>query len=127
MDAWVVEVLREGYQIPFLSPPPLSSAPVSFDSYAPGSIRGRALEVELEALVEKGTVELAPPTPGFYSRMFVVLKASGAWRPIISSWSVAGYLKFEVLPRGKRKNEILWMGYSSSQTLLSFFLSLSRE
>ena len=79
----MVEVLREGYQIPFLSPPPLSRSPVGFDSYAPGSIRGQALEKELQDLVVKGAVEPATPSPGYYSRMFVVQKASGAWRPII--------------------------------------------
>ena len=34
--------------------------------------------------MEKGAVELAPlPSPGFYSRLFVVMKASGSWRPVI--------------------------------------------
>ena len=28
-------------------------------------------------------MEPAPPTPGFYSRMFIVTKATGGWRPII--------------------------------------------
>ena len=32
----------------------------------------------------KGATEMAPlPSPGFYSRLFVVMKASGAWRPVI--------------------------------------------
>ena len=32
----------------------------------------------------KGAVELAPlPSPGFYSRLFVVWKTSGSWRPVI--------------------------------------------
>ena len=36
------------------------------------------------SLVEKGAVELAPlPSPGFYSQLFVVMKASGSWRPVI--------------------------------------------
>ena len=34
--------------------------------------------------MNKGAIELAPlPSPGFYSRLFVVLKSSGAWRPVI--------------------------------------------
>ena len=82
-DPWVVEVLREGYRIPLSVTPPLAKEPVSISSYAPSSIKGRALAEEIESLVEKGAVELAPPSPGFYSRVFVVLKASGAWRPII--------------------------------------------
>ena len=35
-------------------------------------------------LIAKGAVELAPfPSPGFYSRLFVVWKTSGSWRPVI--------------------------------------------
>ena len=71
-DPWVVEVLRWGYRVPFLS------EPIPFPSYCPTSIRGKALEKEVQSLVEKGAVELAPlPSPGFYSRIFVVMKASG--------------------------------------------------
>ena len=79
-----MEVLRWGYRIPFRSTPPLSSDPIPFPSYSPSSIRGKAPEREVVSLVEKGAVELAPlPSPGFYSRLFVVMKASGSWRPII--------------------------------------------
>ena len=83
MDAWVVNVLRHGYLIPFVTPPPLSPCPIHFPSYTPSSEKGQALEKELVMLVEKGAVEPAPPSSGFYSRMFVVQKASGSWRPII--------------------------------------------
>ena len=38
---------------------------------------------EVQNLIAKGAVEPAPPSPGFYSRLFVVQKASGAWRPVI--------------------------------------------
>ena len=65
-DPWVVEVLRSGYRIPFLSEPPLAAEPIPFPSYSPTSIRGKALEKEVQSLVEKGAVELAPlPSPGF--------------------------------------------------------------
>ena len=82
-ESWVVEVLREGYKIPFHSLPPLSKDPRLLPSYSPSSIKGRALREELLALESKGALEPAPPSPGFYSRMFVVTKASGGWRPII--------------------------------------------
>ena len=72
-----MEVLREGYAIPFRMPPSLSPTPIALP------IKGRALEEEIQALRRKGAVEPAPPTPGFYSRMFVVTKATGGWRPII--------------------------------------------
>ena len=83
-DPWVVEVLRRGYQIPFHSAPPLSSEPIPFPAYTPSSFWGKALEQEVLSLVEKGAVELAPrPSPGFYSLLFVVMKASESWRPMI--------------------------------------------
>ena len=45
---------------------------------------GKALESEVLSLVKKGAVELAPlPSPGYYSRLFVVMKASGSWRLVI--------------------------------------------
>ena len=77
-------ILRWGYQIPFRQAPVLSREPIPFPAYCPNSIRGKALEGEVQSLLAKGAVELAPlPSPGFYSRLFVVLKASGAWRSVI--------------------------------------------
>ena len=79
-----MEVLRFGYRLPFLSTPPLSDAPLPMPSYSPTSIKGAALEEVTLALVAKGAVELALlPSPGFYSRLFVVWKTSGSWRPVI--------------------------------------------
>ena len=80
----MVEVLRVGYCLPFLSPPPLSRAPLPMPSYSPTSIKGAALEEVTLGLVAKGAVELAPlPSPGFYSCLFIVWKTSGSWRPVI--------------------------------------------
>ena len=76
--------LAVGYQIPFRRAPTLSKDPIPFLAYCPNSIRGKALEGELQALLAKGAIEIALlPSPGFYSRLFVVMKASGAWRPVI--------------------------------------------
>ena len=70
-------MLRQGYQIPFLSVPPLFEEPIPIASYSPSSIKGKALEREILSLVEKGAVELALlPSPSFYSHVFVVMKAS---------------------------------------------------
>ena len=78
-----MEVLRFGYRIPFLSAPPLTKAPISMP-YHPLSTKRVALGEATRALVAKGAVELAPlPSPGFYSRLFVVWKTSGSWRPVI--------------------------------------------
>ena len=76
-------MLRVGYCLPFLSAPPLSNVPIPMPSYSPTS-KGAALEEVTLDLIVKGAVELAPlPSPGFYSRLFVVWKTSGSWRPVI--------------------------------------------
>ena len=72
-----MEVLKEGYAIPFRMPPPLSPTPVILDLYSPQPVKGRALDEEIQALRRKGAVEPAPPNPGFFSLMFVVTKATG--------------------------------------------------
>ena len=61
----------------------LSPIPIILDLYSPQSVKGRALDEEIQALRHKGAVEPAPPTPGFFSRLFVVTKATGGLRPII--------------------------------------------
>ena len=78
-----MEALREGYRILFSRGPPLSDQPLPMPSYSPSSIRGKALEKEFLDLLHKRAIEQAPQTPGFYSRLFVVQKDSGSWRPII--------------------------------------------
>ena len=92
MDAWVVEVLRVGYRIPFDRRPPLSERPLSLPAYSPQSIKGVALTQELQTLLRKGAVEPAPQSPGFYSRLFLVQKASGSWRPIIDLSTLNDYV-----------------------------------
>ena len=91
-EQWVLEVLRQGYQIPFHTSPPLSRVPLPFPSYPATSERGLALRAEVLALVEKGAVEAAPSTPGFYSRIFLVPKASGGFRPVIDLSTLNSYI-----------------------------------
>ena len=90
----MVTTLKDGYVIPFQSLPPLSPIPINLPSYSPHSIRGRALAQELAALVDKGALELAPPDPGYYSRVFVAAKTSGAWRPIIDLSRLNVFVEF---------------------------------
>ena len=92
MDAWVVEVLQVGYRIPFDCRPPLSERPLSLLAYSPQSIKGVALTQELQTLLRKGAVEPAPQSPGFYSRLFLVHKASGSWLPIIDLSTLNDYV-----------------------------------
>ena len=72
-----------GYRIPFSSPPPLSPAPIPMPSYSPSSIKGKALHEEVLSLLAKEAIKLAPPSLGYYSRLFVVWKIFGSWRLVI--------------------------------------------
>lgn len=84
-DPWTIQVLKEGYAIPFLSKPPLVEAPVSLQAYSHNSAKLDALRSEVRAMLEKEAIEQlhAPLSPGFYNRLFLVTKASGGWRPVL--------------------------------------------
>ena len=77
-----MNVLRHGYHIPFQdSPPSLTPVPLSFWTYNPGSRKSLALCQEVSKMLEKGALEIvADPGFGFYSRLFLVEKATGGWR-----------------------------------------------
>ena len=79
-DSFTLQIVREGYLIPFKDQkPPLSSRPIDLSSGHPD------LQGALQALLEKGAVERVhnPGSLGFYSRLFLVPKKNGSWRPII--------------------------------------------
>ena len=57
--------------------------PVFLAAYPQDSVKGIALEEEVRSMLEKGAIEPSPLSPGFYSRLFLVPKSSGGWRPVI--------------------------------------------
>ena len=77
MEPWVVEVLRRGYCLPFSSTSSLSPVPIPLPINTPSSTKRIALRGEVVALLAKGAIEPAPPSPSFYSHLFVVWKTSG--------------------------------------------------
>ena len=84
MEPWVLSVLKEGYQIPFHSPPPLSPVPLDYPAYQGNREKFEALQTEVQAMLSKKAIEEVPALdPGFYNRLFLVKKASGAWRPVL--------------------------------------------
>ena len=93
-SSWVLSVLRDGYHIPFLaSPPPLSRYLVSFPTYRVGSPRSLALRQEVEKMLSKDALEIVlDPGPGFYSRLFLVEKVTGGWRPMIDLSHLNGFV-----------------------------------
>ncbi len=84
MDKHIVRMLHKGYTIPFLTLPRLSPTPIEYPSYTHNSDKFLVLQNAVQEMLEKGALErIQDDTAGFYSRMFVVPKKNGKWRPII--------------------------------------------
>ena len=84
-DSFVVTTLRDGYSIPFATErPPLLRQPRKFAEPALEPKRAHFLSA-VQKLADKGAVEPVrdPESPGFYSRLFLVPKRDGGWRPVI--------------------------------------------
>lgn len=81
----VTNMLRHGYRIPFLYPPVMSVDPIHFPTYTTNSERYTVLKEAVGDMLRKGATEVVTNSrsPGFYSRLFVVPKKNGKWRPII--------------------------------------------
>lgn len=92
-EKWTVSTLRFGYRLPFAQFPPLSPRPLEFPTYVGDPQRAGALREEVERMMEKGALEVVSnPPPGFYSRLFLVQKASGGWRPVIDLSPLNGFI-----------------------------------
>jgi len=78
-DAWVHSLVTKGLTFHFKKRPPLSRVPIDLVSPHP------QLPDSILGLLEKQAVERVqdPCSPGFYSRLFLVQKKSGSWRPVI--------------------------------------------
>ena len=81
-DPWVMRIVQWGYKISFVTLPPLRLQGQE-TTYPKGSLKWSSLNQSVQELRNKGAIEPAPLTPGFYSRLFLVRKATGEWRPII--------------------------------------------
>ena len=70
-NKWVLSIVRNGFRIPFIKIPPLSSVPIRMSQSSSPFLRE-----EIENLLNKRAVERVqnPETPGFYSRIFLVPK-----------------------------------------------------
>ena len=77
-----MRIVQWGYKIPFVMLPPLRLQGQE-TTYPLGSFKWSSLNQSVQELRNKGVIEPAPLTLGFYSRLFLVRKATGEWRPII--------------------------------------------
>lgn len=84
IDKWLLQTIRQGFIIRFLSSPPLRNHPTPITPY--NLQQKELLDQEIDSLLKKGAIELTPnpSTPGFYSNMFVIPKKNGGCRPVFN-------------------------------------------
>lgn len=91
-DPSVTRTVQEGVLLRFKdSRPPLRRSPLAFPTSANAA---QQLEVVVRQLLDKQAIEPVQDcsTPGFYSRLFVVPKATGGVRPIIDLSALNRYV-----------------------------------
>ena len=94
LDPWPTSVVQEGYNLSFWEKPPLSRIP-TIRSGTNCELKNKILQEQFNIMLEKGAIEtvLNKESPAFYSRLFLVPKPSGDWRPVIDLSTLNRYLK----------------------------------
>ena len=82
-DPYVLSIVAKGYRLRFTSPPLLRQIPWEIRSpQDPKEVLG--MREQITIMLQKNAItEVPPDSPGFYSNVFLVRKASGGWRPVI--------------------------------------------
>ena len=84
-SSWVVRTLREGFRLQFHRKPFLSQVPICPTGYR-NEAKDQLVGEQIDLMLRKEAVEVVPgpyPGEGYYSRIFLVQKSSGKWRPVI--------------------------------------------
>ena len=95
----ILNLIAEGYKLPFGEHPTLSRTPYITSGYADFN-RQSALSTAIQDLLLKGAVDTIqkPDSLGFYSRLFLVPKPGNHWRPVID---LSCLNKFLAIPKFK--------------------------
>ena len=92
----VVQILKEGYTLPFRIRPKLVRFPTVVSCYA-NPHRNSYLMEALHQLTDKNAVEIVQnqKSLGFFNRLFLVPKPNNKWRPILDLSNLNLFLKAE--------------------------------
>ena len=92
----VVQMLKEGYTIPFQTRQNLTRSPTIISCYVHPHRNLYLLEA-LHQLTNKNAVELVKnkESEGFYNQLFLVPKPNNKWRPILDLSNLNKFLKAE--------------------------------
>ena len=121
LDPWAVSVIKDGYFLVFHTEPPVSRVPL-VRSGSTNPQRNSILSQQFQILLDKGAIEVVedPATPGFFSRLFVVPKPNGEWRPVIDLSSLNDFL---LIPKFKMDTpREIWKSLSQGSWVFSLDL-----
>ena len=92
----IVQILREGYTLPFRIRPHLTRSPTVISRYVDPHRNSYLLET-LHQLIDKNVIELVhnQTSLGFFNRLFLVPKPNNKWRPILDLSKLNLFLKVE--------------------------------
>ena len=92
----VVQILREGYTLPFQTRPKLTRFPTVVSCYVNPQRNSYLLEA-LHQLIDKNAVELVrnKTSLSFFKRLFLVPKPNNRWRPILDLSNLNFFFKTE--------------------------------
>ena len=91
-DPYVLSIVVKRYRLRFTSPPLLRQTPWEIRSpQGPEEILGMPEQITL-MLQTNAITEVPPNSPGLYSNVFLVRKASGGWRPVIDLKNLNGHI-----------------------------------
>ena len=92
----VVQILKEGYTLPFRIRPKLTRSPIVISCYGNPRRNSYLLEA-LHQLMTKNAIELVNKqrSLGFSNRLFLVPKPENKWRPILDLSNLNQFLKVE--------------------------------
>ena len=92
-DPYVLSIVAKGYRLHFTSPPLLPGTNSLGDQISSGSTRNLGHAGTNFPYAPKERDNGVPPnSPGFYSHVFLVRKASGGWRPVIDLKSLNAHI-----------------------------------
>ena len=82
-DPYVFSIVAKDNRLRFTSPPLLLQTPWEIQ-FLKGSQKIQGMWEQISLMIQKNAIsEISPDTPGFYSNVFLVRKASGGRRPVI--------------------------------------------
>ena len=89
----VVTLLQNGYSLDFRIRPKMSKIPLVISRYK-AEVKQKILNQNVVEMIQKKAIVRVqkPTTLGFYSRIFIVPKPGGKWRPVIDLSALNKYL-----------------------------------